>query len=971
MKPRSPHERLRVAVLLDHLNYFSGGFEAQLRDALHANSRAAGHHLLLLYGGLLEPPEPMSVPDNTFYALLRPDSVDGIIVVSSLLSAYCGPDGISRLVERYRPAKLCSIGVALPGVPSIVLDNQPGMEAVVEHLIRFHGCRRLAFLEGTPQNPEADVRRHAYQTVLERNGIAFDPKLVARGYFRTNLAKVAMEEILGRGVGIDGVVAANDEMAVGAIEVLRRHGRVPGDFPVTGFDDILLARVTRPALTTVAQPFDRIVDLAIRILTDQLAGREVAACTQVSAKFICRQSCGCGADAHRQKLEGALSGEAAGPRSLDEEIQALEPELSGVLRTASSAAFAPASHLIDGLRREARGEAESLQHAVADVLAKVGDNSECHHMLQSAIGYLRAGLLPLAPSQLESAFYDSLNLVLLSNLTEQLRHRLQQDENYLRVLTVGEQASIAIDLGSLRDALVHGLPSAGVRTAFLSCVSEGDASQLVPTMCLRDGELLELDEVSFPPGSLLPPRVFEGDQSRTLLVLPLAFDSELLGVIAFNYSEGPNVYTAFRNEIATALKSVRLRQKLVQETMLRERSVQERLATTRRMEALSVLAGGVAHDLNNALGPLVAMSDVILDEINELHADEVAIQELRTDVKIIKEASLRAAQTIKDLLTLGRQGRTLKEDVDLNLVVQSCLADRSPRLAQQGGGAKVSVEATPLPLVIRGSESQLVRAVGNLVRNAVEAVAAGGQVVIKTFKVHLTTAMVGYETIPPGHYAVLAVSDDGCGIAPHDLSRVFEPFFTKKRPAESSGSGLGLAVVHGVVKEHEGFIDVNSTLDVGTTIAIYLPGVVGSSSEQEHAVAPPHGNARILLVDDEPIQLRMGRRVLVRLGYKVDVLESGSRAYELFSRAAPSGKSPCDLLIIDMMLGEALDGLQIFERVQLLFPAQKAVLTSGYGPTERAQLALKKGLPWLAKPYSVEGVARAVQHALRKVPDAK
>ena len=973
MKPPSSHERLRIAVLLDHLNLFSGGFEAHLRDALHAHCRAKGHNLLLLYGGLLEPPQPMTVPDNAFFALLRPDSVDGIIVVSSLLSAYCGPDGVSRLVGRYTPAKLCSIGIALPGVPSIVLDNRPGMEAVVEHLIRDHGCRQLAFLEGMPQNPEAEARLHAYQTVLERHGIAFDPKLVARGYFRANLARAAMEELLGRGVKIDGVVAANDEMATGAIEVLRKHGRrVPQDLPVTGFDDILLARLVDPPLTTVAQPFDLMIDLAIRLLTEQFAGREVPDCTSVAAKFIRRQSCGCGNEGYRSNLESVPAANPDRSQSLDERIEALRPELAGVLRTGWSDGSAPASRLIDGLRQEASGQTKSLRQAVVELLEDAKDDSERHQMLQSAIGYLRAELRAYLTLQIEDAFYDSLNLVALSNTTTQLQHRLQLDENYLRLLTLGEQASIALDLASLRDTLVKGLPNAGVRTAYLSCTSEVDPSKLVPTMCLLDGRLLELDKANFPSSSLLPPRAFELDRRDTFLVFPLAFDSQLLGVIAFSYSEGTNAYGAFRNEIATALKSIRLRQELIQETMLRERSVQERLATTKRMEALSVLAGGVAHDLNNALGPLVAIPDVILDELGELQVDEVAIHDLRSDVQTIKAAALRAAQTIKDLLTLGRQGRMLKENLDLNRVVQSCLADLSLRFAQEGASRiKMIADLAPLPLMIRGSESQLARAIGNLLRNGIEAVAADGKVVIRTSKVHVTAPTAGYETIQPGHYAVVTVSDDGCGIAPQELGRVFEPFFTKKRTSESTGSGLGLAIVHGVLKEHEGFIDVTSTLDVGTTIVLYLPSIVDYSKEQEPALSAPRGNARILIVDDEPIQLRTGRRVLLRLGYQVDILESGSRAYEVFNQAAASGKSPCDLLIIDMMLGEALDGLQIVEQVQQLFPAQKSIVTSGHAPSERAERAVKKGLPWLAKPYTIETLAHAVQQALQKEPDTK
>jgi CheY-like chemotaxis protein len=374
----------------------------------------------------------------------------------------------------------------------------------------------------------------------------------------------------------------------------------------------------------------------------------------------------------------------------------------------------------------------------------------------------------------------------------------------------------------------------------------------------------------------------------------------------------------------------------------------------------------VAHDLNNALGPLVALPDVILDELDELKVLDDALPGLRADIECIKAASLRAAQTIKDLLTLGRQGRTAKESLDLNRVVKSSLADISLRFPRDGSfHVRMVVDYAPEPLMILGSESQLARAVGNLVRNAVEAITGEGEVLVKTSCVELTTLRAGYETIPPGHYHTLTVSDDGCGIAPQELGRVFEPFFTKKRTGESSGTGLGLAIVHGVVKEHAGFIDVASTLKEGTTFTLYLPPVEKSREEPKRLLGAPRGHSKILVVDDEQSQLLTCRRVLCRLGYQVEILDSGSRAYELFRQAAQSGQSPFDLIVMDMLLNEALDGLQILEQIQGLFPRQKAIVVSGHAPTERAERAVQKGLPWLAKPYAVDTLAHAVERALR------
>ena len=955
-----------MVVLLDHLNAFSGGYEAQLRDALQAKCREAGHHLLLAYGGPVESPHPLDVADNAIYGLLRPDSADGIVLVSSLLSAYGGASGVGRLVGRFGGAKLCSVGLEIPGVPSVVLDNRPGMEVLVEHLVLDHGRRRIAFLAGTPHNPEATARFDAYRTILARHRIAFDPALVASGQFRTNSAKVAMEQILATGAAFDSVVAASDEMATGAVDVLRKRGlRVPQDIPVTGFDDLMLARLGSPPLTTVAQPFDQVADWAVRTIEEQVAGRPVPACTQVAARFVRRQSCGCSYEAYRRDFQTSPANGSTDPRTVVDHLRFLLPVLAGLLGTDLPSGAASATQLIEGLRAEIGGQREAFHDAIVGLLHTAGSDSERQRMLLGAICCLHTELRGWSNLDVERVLFDGLNLVALSSTTSQMEHRLLLDENYLRLLGVGEQASIAFDLVSLRDALVKGLPSAGVRTAYLACVTSPTRDTLRTVLCLRDGALQAGHDVDYPASQLLPPGALTDATRESFLVLPLAFESQLLGIIAFNYSDGINAYAAFRNEIAAALKSIRLREELVQTSLLHERSVQERLAATKRMEALSVLAGGVAHDLNNALGPLVALPDVILAQLGDAPVGRDPTRDLRADIQLIKVASLRAAQTIKDLLTLGRQGRLAQENLDLNRVIKSGWANNTLRFVEEGTlRVQMTTDLSRAPLVIRGSESQLGRAVDNLIRNAVESIAGSGQVVVKSARVDLPESRSGYEIVPAGSYAMLSVSDDGCGIEPHDLGQIFEPFFTKKRVKETSGSGLGLAIVHGVVKEHRGFIDLASGPGAGTSISLYFPLVDGP----ERRVQPPAafaGSARILIVDDEPMQLRTGRRILVRLGYQVETIESGLGAYELFARAAARGQSPFDLVIMDMLLGEGADGLQIIEKIQRLFPAQKVIVASGHAPTDRAESAMQKGLTWLGKPYGMDALAAAVQGALQ------
>jgi DNA-binding LacI/PurR family transcriptional regulator/signal transduction histidine kinase/ActR/RegA family two-component response regulator len=960
----SRRRRLSIAVLIDYANFMGGGYESHIRRAFDAKCRRDGHTLLVLYGAPLDSPHLLGKADNAIFNVLRPDSFDGFIVASSSLATFSGPERLTQLFAGLRPASLCSFGVALPGIPSLTIDNRTGMEAAVEHLIQHHGCRRPVFLAGPEKNADSQERFEAYQNVLRRSGLPFDPNLVVCGDFLNDQARVVVDDLLERGVPFDAIVAANDPMAIGAIESLVRRGRrVPGDIPVTGFDDLLLARLGSPRLTTVSQPFQQLADLAVDAVVAQLSGRPVPDCVVLPTHLVCRQSCGCNEDDRSQCSPVSVPSPPEVGQGGDTRVAALRQGLADLMHSHPSEDAT--SRLADALIATVSGQPAAFRGEIGRLLEEIGEQDDRHQIVLDAITWLRDALARLGDLEVERAFYDGLTLVALASFRTQIQQRIGVDDSYFRLRTVYGDTSAAFDLSSLKQALGKSLAAAGIRTIFLSCAPSSTANHLVPLVCQVDGIEVESPERSLSASRLLPQLALELEQRRTFLVFPMALGSQLLGVAAIDNLDGVNTFAPFRSEITLVLRSIHLSQDLVQETMLRERSVQERLATTKRMEALSVLAGGVAHDLNNALGPLVVLPELILDDLGRLQVSPHELDDLRADVENIRCASLRAAQTIKDLLTLGRQGRTARKSLDLGSVVKSCLAESSLRFANEGKlSASMLTDLCPDVLPVLGAESQLARAVTNLIRNAVEATADHGQVTVTTSRLEVTEPTGTYETIPPGRYALLSVSDDGCGIPAENLSRLFEPFFTTKPAGERSGSGLGLAIVHGVVKEHEGYIDVSSIAGRGTTFALYFPLVHVHEQSPEPRTPAPRGHAKILVVDDEPVQLRTCRRVLVRLGYQVETVQSGLAAYDLFCKTAPSGKSPFELVILDMVLGEKLDGLQIFEMIQRLFPSQRAIMASGHAPNERAEQAMRKGLPWLTKPYSVDTLARTVEQAL-------
>jgi DNA-binding LacI/PurR family transcriptional regulator/signal transduction histidine kinase/ActR/RegA family two-component response regulator len=948
-------------VLLDYMNFFAGGYEAQLRDALHAKAVERDLDLLLIYGRALETAQPVRGSHNAIFNHVDPARVAGVIVISATLSSERGAGVVSQFVERFRGVPLCSIGLAVPGVPSLVIDNHTGMVAIVEHLLREHGCRRLAFISGAPGHPEGDARFQAYLDVLERHDIPFDPALIAPGNFSAAGGRGAIQQILARGAKPDGIVAANDSMALGAITALRSLGyHLPRELPVTGFDDLAVARLGNPPLTTVAQPFDLMADAALDMVQAQVVGRPVKLCSELVTEVMIRRSCGC--DSHARFARGSSKFPSLSPlEQLRVHSRRIHLDLGATLKIGFADRSRDAQRLFSALEAELDGQPHSFLPVLEDLLEDASDDNERYRALQNALTLLREELRDSAPG-LDGLWCDAFGMLALANTTAQMQHRLRLDQSYLKWLTASEQVSAAFDLASLRSALLRSLPATGIRTAFLSRYVD-DGERVEPFVALLEGAPQPTDGGTFEAADFLPPGAYPEGRRHTSLIFPLVFEGQPLGVAAFEYTPGTSGYHVMRDQVCVALRTAGLHNEVVQKTMLHERSVQERLATAKRMKALSLLAGGVAHDLNNALGPLVALPDAIVHELELLPVPPGSVAELRTDIETIQSAALRASHTIKDLLTLGRQGRTAREALDLLHVVEQSLPKDSLAVGGDPRRVKITVEPCAEPLVVQGSEAHLVRAVSNLVRNAKEAVADGGVIVIKTFRVHLPEAVTYYETIEAGDYAVVAVSDNGSGIAVQDLGRVFEPYYSRKPLGEHSGSGLGLAIVHGVVKEHGGFIDVTSAIGAGTTFALYFPSSDAPLGARRPTFISSQRNARILVVDDDPIQLRTARRVLAHLGYQVETV-SGSRDALDSLRNGANERSPYDLLILDMLLNESKDGLDLFEQVQRVFPEQRAIIVSGHAPNERAEQAMSKGLTWLGKPYTTEALARTIEATL-------
>ena len=390
-----------------------------------------------------------------------------------------------------------------------------------------------------------------------------------------------------------------------------------------------------------------------------------------------------------------------------------------------------------------------------------------------------------------------------------------------------------------------------------------------------------------------------------------------------------------------------------------ERSrLEERLARSEKMEALGLLAGGVAHDLNNVLVGVVGYPDALIDE---LPSGSPLVEPLT----IIRDSGQKAAAIVQDLLALARRAVTRHQILDLNEVVAEYLA--TPEHASVMSfhpDVTLSVQLAPGPKRIQGSAVHLKKAILNLVSNAAEAVPGVGRVVIRT---DLRTEAAGSATGEPVEveWAVLRVEDNGIGIPSEDMARIFEPFFTKKKLGRS-GTGLGMAVVWGTVQDHRGHVHVESAEGQGTSIELRFPVTRQAPAERRGPVPVDDyvgAGESILVVDDVSEQRELARRILTKLRYSVHAVPSGEHAVE-FVR-----DHPVDLVVLDMIMDPGIDGLETYQRIAQANPRQRAIIVSGFSETERLQEAQRLGVTvYVRKPYTVEMLGIAVRQALGRAP---
>jgi len=378
--------------------------------------------------------------------------------------------------------------------------------------------------------------------------------------------------------------------------------------------------------------------------------------------------------------------------------------------------------------------------------------------------------------------------------------------------------------------------------------------------------------------------------------------------------------------------------------------LERQLLQAQKLEALGQLAGGVAHDFNNLLTVIAARTELLL-----AGTTTPTVQAELTQIQLAAE---RAASMTRQLLAFGRQSMLEPRVVNLNAVV-----DRAEVMLRRtiGEHIELAVETAEVAPHVRADPDQVVRVLVNLAINARDAMPGGGRLVITVDTVRVPEAPNRPAATPrPGGYARLSVKDTGVGMSDAVRARLFEPFFTTK--PQGQGTGLGLAVVDGIIRQSDGWVDVESAPGAGTTFHIHLPAVAGHADVEPSADAvrqPIGGREAILLVEDQAAVREVTLAALERQGYRVTAAAGGAEALALVG----AGETPIDLVLTDVVM-PGMSGPQLVERLRERLPALRAVFMSGYAADAMPRPGEAGRTAFIQKPFTAAMLGATLRQVL-------
>jgi signal transduction histidine kinase/DNA-binding LacI/PurR family transcriptional regulator/DNA-binding response OmpR family regulator len=980
--------RIRLGVFVNDL---LSPYQIRLFNSLKRAAEARGVRLIGFQGSYLVNPEQerRTAFDGSFvYGLAGEESVDGLIIASNVLSSRAGSEAVYELCRKTRLPIVC-VG-RLSGVPSIEIGAREALRAVVEHLVQAHGRRRIAFIQGAPGNPDSIERECVVRTVLKELNVPLSDQFVLPGDFLESSGATAIRTLFDRRgaslESIDAVVASNDQMAVGAMHELAQRGlRVPRDVSIVGFDDDDFARSANPPLTTVSQPIELIGEKALATILCRLKGDPVPARTILDASPVWRRSCGCCSPRYMRGASADPSTSLASAIEYGRNVC-----LERVQRLAGTDANTAA---LDAVIR-------SLQSETEDDLDRQLQELESHILEAASAGvdplHWHDLLLPLSDELERRATSEGAlgrrmdrQMRQVSLLINEVAARIRALDQ-LHTMQWANDARVFANallcvrhVRSLASVLKAGLPSLGIRYCCV-CLFVGvtepriarvaalynpsvpppaesprSAEQLwlaVPGSVPPDAPQQVLDGSVFPAFELVHPQLrLSSADGLNLSVYPLVHAHATLGYVVFDApSDGTRSWLleGLAGSLSSAVYAVERNTEL-----LRAREVAER-ANAAKTEFVAMISHEVRTPLTAIMGHIDLCLQTKLSTEQSHHLVQVrnSSRSLLGIVNDILDFSRIEAQKIElELVPLAL------DDV-LDQVVATCASTAN----RKGLHLIVDVDVD-VPKWIRGDPLRLTQVLLNLVGNAIK------------FSSHGNVRVAVERTVSdqPGDVALnFLVQDDGIGMRPDEIARVFEPFAQGdgSMTRRYGGTGLGLTISRRLIMLMHGELSVTSQPGKGSQFVFDAQFKL----QDANAAGQPSGHGKtVLIVENHALLCQSIERLLKSHGFQVTSVTNAESALETLARA--NGHRPgFDLLICDYDLPD-INACYLLRRVAteagLSGPNALLLCPPDIDPCLTVNSELPNLVAVVYKPFQrghlLQAIAKAMATASSQRPDSR
>jgi len=961
---------MRLGFLVDSL---LSRYQGRLLDGALRAARRQGARVIGFQGSFLNREGEQHSFDGSFlYELAGPNAVDGLIVVSNILGSVVGIESLRTFCANVG-VPVVSVG-ELPGFAEVCIESREGLTAALSHLVNVHSRRKLAFIRGNPGNPESAQREQVFRATLASLGVPVDERLVLPGTFLESSGANAIRTLFEqRGVtanDLDGVVSANDQMAVGAARELRARGlRVPEDVALIGFDDDDHARSNSPPLTTVAQPIERVGEIAASLLIDRIRGRAVAERVVLTAEPVFRRSCGCSesrlvADRGRLELDGLGAWVSVGRPELLKRM-----EHSSGSRTVTGGVDALLAALTSEHEPDVTRALTTYENALLDSYDSGLDTLRWEDLLVTLSVMVRQ----FPPSQAPLVAGLERRLARTRTLTHEVAARIYSQErlrevqraNALRIL--GSALACVRSLSAIASAVETGLPGLGVKYCCVCLFVEGSERSLSSTVAHYEAESSTRSELLHDTGDLwrslpgsVPPGARRGQDGASvfatkqvfgaacapvsgaldLLIYPLVFAERALGYVVFDAPK--------RVERAWLLENVAGHLSGAVYTLARADELREARALAERANAAKTeFVAMMSHEVRTPLTAIHGHLELCLQ--TELSAEQ---ESHLARAQSSSRSLLRIVDDILDFSKIEAQRLELEaEPFALHEVLEQ-LSGTFSTVAKRKNLELVFDVHPSAPARVVGDALRLSQVLLNLVGNALKFTERGHVVM------SVSTAARGAE----GGMLEFSVRDTGIGMSEADLQRIFSPF----TQADSSmtrrygGTGLGLCISQRLVEMMGGRLEVTSSPDAGS---VFRFGLSLAAVEQPPSQHPGSlEGLRVLVVEGCQPQAEALRRILEQRAGEVRVVATGAAALAAFRTALTNGRA-FDLVLVAITLSD-MDGTALIARLRrALPPTELSALIVGPNDSEFWSTNTFRQVgasATIAKPFYAQSVMRAI-----------